>query len=318
MIRYKLQLQRARVVTVRRKFNCEYSISLIFATAFNSVTLRTSDESMERATSSTSSAAHELMKWWQWKHPTIAQEWEAKWNRLCKFDFILANFSLLSFSTRCWMLLSKWYLKFRIWIFARSQIYLSFHLKIIVSTSHLLLCSLLLMFFWCCCCAAMGRRISVEGIRAAAKVFLEIYSRRDTFNVTYRKVSWSEARRVDTCASDALNSMSMRVCAVQMKNERIRSWLSKVGCFFQLPRLISQNIKLHSIWTRIYSFFPTAISRCSVCNDAITMTMWMLCWCSLYVRCVENLMTLKMTTVWLWHNSDEGRSSRSSNEYNLN
>lgn len=65
-------------------------------------------------------------------------------------------------------------------------------------------------------------------------------------------------------------------------------------------------------------FFPTAISRCSVCNDAITMTMWMLCWCSLYVRCVENLMTLKMTTVWLWHNSDEGRSSRSSNEYNLN
>lgn len=133
--------------------------------------------------------------------------------------------------------------------------YLSFHLKIIVSTSHLLLCSLLLMFFWCCCCAAMRRRILVEGIRAAAKVFLEIYSRRDTFNVTYRKVSWSEAKRVDTCASDALNSMSMRVCAVQMKNERIRSWLSKVGCFFKLPRLISQNIKLHSIWTRIYSFF---------------------------------------------------------------
>lgn len=87
---------------VRRKFNCEFSISFNFATAFNSVRLRTSDESMERTTSSTSSAAHELMKWWQWKHPTIAQEWEAKWNRLCKFDFILANFSLLSFSTRCW------------------------------------------------------------------------------------------------------------------------------------------------------------------------------------------------------------------------
>lgn len=152
---------------VRRKFNCEFSISFNFATAFNSVTLRTSDESMERTTSSTSSAAHELMKWWQWKHPTIAQEWEAKWNRLCKFDFILANFSLLSFSTRC-SANDIWNSEFE---FLLDLKYLSFHLKIIVSTSHLLLCSLLLIFFGAAAALQWGEEFKLKEFVRQLKFF---------------------------------------------------------------------------------------------------------------------------------------------------